>query len=502
MQHVFHRPTPHMTSIASKIRKGAYLYVGLALVFAALAYSDLRYLQWRVESGLTVYEMIDTLREARRHEKNLFLYDAESELDASLSFIDRASTLLATHAEAFAPLESHVPISSLRPQIHSYHSALQDYRRLLGADVEQQQAARTRIREQGHRLQAQLDTLQMAERAELRQAVGGSLLMLIAGGLVIALVGIGAAWLFARLAVRPMNWLEQQLAAIGKGRLQGLEPPSQDQELVSLARAVERMNQEIETRNRQLLQSEKLASLGTLVTGIAHELNNPLSNISSSCQILQEEWSRSNQTDPTRWLRQIDDESERAKGIVQTVLSFAREREFHRQWWPLREILEEAMTLLTQLEREQVTLDIAAELHASVDKQRLLQVLVNLLANALDAGGPKVAIHIRAELVQAQDFDLPADSITGRRPCPPHRKGPLLRIDIRDDGPGIPAQTLPRIFDPFFTTKDVGQGYGLGLYVSQAIIDQHEGCIAVVSPAGEGSHFILAIPYETEAQDS
>jgi signal transduction histidine kinase len=99
----------------------------------------------------------------------------------------------------------------------------------------------------------------------------------------------------------------------------------------------------------------------------------------------------------------------------------------------------------------------------------------------------------------ATDFRPPEHSVCGRSETPRARAGTLVLITVEDDGPGIPESVLPRVFDPFFTTKDVGHGSGLGLYVSQEIVHQHGGCIAVEGRAGAGTRFLVALPDEEAA---
>jgi two-component system NtrC family sensor kinase len=490
-----------MSSIHRKIRFGFYVFVAIIALFAALAYSDLRYVQGRVQTGVTVYDFIDAVIEGRRHEKNLFLFASVDELNEALAYNTRAATILQQHSEAFLALRNRAELDTLAALLRHYHDTLAGYRPLINQPPQHQAPVQDEILKLGHKMEEAAQRLQTDERRALDAALDRSLLGLLAAVLLIALLGYLAARLFSRVAVQPMTWMQQQLAAIGEGRHKQAPPPSQDEELIAMDRAIQRMGSEIEARNRQLLQAEKLASLGTLVSGIAHELNNPLSNISSSCQILLEELQQDSGADPLPWLRQIDDETERAKGIVQSVLSFSRETHFSKQYWPLAPLIDEALRLIGRLRRERIALEIAPGLSAWVDQHRLQQVLVNLLNNALDAGGPEVRIGIRAEAVAAGQWQLPEGAVSGRRPCPPTDQGELLVLEVWDDGPGIPAENLARIFDPFFTTKDEGQGYGLGLFVSHEIIDQHGGCIAVARREGGGSRFLLCLPLH-EAQEA
>jgi len=485
-----------MSSIQHKLRYGFSAFVAIVALFAALAYSDLRYLQWRVQTGVTVYDFIDAVIEGRRHEKNLFLFANVDELNEALGYNTRAATILQQHREAFSGLRSGIDLEQLTALLREYHDTLAAYRPLINQSPQRQVPVQDEILKLGHRLEETAQGLQNRERHALDEALNRSMWGLLAAVLLIAILAALAAWLSTRLVLQPIHWMQARLAAIGDGdRKRPVEaPPTRDQELQAMDRAVQQLEAEIRTREKQLLQAEKLASLGTLVSGIAHELNNPLSNISSSCQILVEEFQQDSQLDPLPWLKQIDDETERAKEIVHSVLSFSRESRFNKQQWPLAPLIEEALRLIGRLRRERIELAIPPGLTAWVDQHRLQQVVVNLLNNALDAGGPEVRIGLRAERVEAARWRLPPGAVHGRRSCPPREAGELLVLEVWDDGPGIPAEHLGHIFEPFFTTKGEGQGHGLGLFVSHEIIDQHGGCIAVAPREGGGSRFILCLP--------
>jgi signal transduction histidine kinase len=348
----------------------------------------------------------------------------------------------------------------------------------------------------GERLTTNAESLASAERAELGTSVSRAQGALLASVILVALLGIGAAHLLSRFSVRPLAWLESEVAAIGKGRYNQLKPVSQDQEIVSVSRAVNRMLDDIETRNRHLVQSEKLASLGTLASGVAHELNNPLSNISSSCQILMEELEQQSPTDPMEWLGQIDKETERARLIVKSILDFSKENRVRRTKINLRELIRKSRLLLGQAGSSGFLMSaVPKDLSIFADAQKLQRVFVNLFKNALDAGGADVTIQVRAQTASARDFHFPQGAVTGQRFCTPDSDRRVLVIEVEDDGPGLRPDVLPRVFDPFFTTKDVGHGDGLGLYVAQEIINHHGGCIGAVSQPGNGTRFVMCLPH-------
>ena len=142
-----------------------------------------------------------------------------------------------------------------------------------------------------------------------------------------------------------------------------------------------------------------------------------------------------------------------------------------------------------------------ADLTVPADRQRLEQAFLNLIKNALEAIGASGEIHIKATR-QRVTRDIaaagPGGNFTFLGKC--FIGGEAVDIEIRDNGPGIPPEVLPRIFDPFFTTKDVGRGMGLGLFIVYEIIEEHNGCISVQSAAGHGTVFHIRLPLESTVE--
>ena len=226
----------------------------------------------------------------------------------------------------------------------------------------------------------------------------------------------------------------------------------------------------------KLLQTEKMAGLGQLVSGIAHELNNPLTSIIGYSQLLLGRRLTAPQEADGRLIHQ---EAERAARIVKNLLLFAREARPERRPVHLNEIVERTLALRNyelRVENIELSQDLAQDLPPVVaDPAQLQQVLLNLLVNAEQAirqGSGEGSIRVRT------------------------RKTPRGRIsfEILDSGPGIPQEIIPRIFDPFFSTKPSGAGTGLGLSITCGIVKEHGGEIFVHSQLGHGAKFTVELP--------
>jgi nitrogen-specific signal transduction histidine kinase/CheY-like chemotaxis protein len=228
---------------------------------------------------------------------------------------------------------------------------------------------------------------------------------------------------------------------------------------------------------QQLLQAEKLAALGQTISGVAHELNNPLATILTWAERLA---NREVDATTRRGLETILGESERAARIVRNLLTFARKRQSTRAMIDLNHVVRDTLALRAYEQRVSNILVIdalAAGLpQVFADAHQVQQVLLNLVINAEQA---MLSAHGRGTIVVRTWHE---------------RDSGLVILEINDDGPGVPDDVQPKIFDPFFTTKEVGKGTGLGLTVAYAIVQEHGGRVRVESKEGRGASFFVEFP--------
>jgi len=259
-----------------------------------------------------------------------------------------------------------------------------------------------------------------------------------------------------------------------------------------LAAAADTIRRETERRIaalEQLRHSERLATLGRISSGIAHELGTPINVILGRAKIVANEGLTKDEL--VENARVISSQSDRMARIIRQFLDFARRPQVQRSASDMRAVIDQTVSLLSPIARKSnVTFSVLVDqtLRVTADQSQMQQVLANIILNAIQAmpQGGRITIATQREQARHPTKD-------GAQP------GEYLAVSVADRGIGIPGEDLVRIFEPFFTTKETGKGTGLGLSIVQDIVDEHNGWVAVQSTAGLGACFTVYLPVGDDA---
>ncbi len=344
-------------------------------------------------------------------------------------------------------------------------------------------------------------------RKRVQKSLRDSQIMIVGVSLLLAILVPGLIMLMTtRIVVRPLDNLVEGTVRVARGELDVSLPADSKDELGKLAssfntmveqvkhfqnelkevnegleKRVEQKAEKLKVAQRQIIQTEKMSSLGRLAAVIAHEINNPISGLVVFINLIQKQLAREEISDGDKKkilerLELMEAEAKRCGSIVSELLSFSHE-EKKLVKCRVSEIVKRTVHIMELRTRDrdvEIKVDISGELpEIKCDPGRIQQILMNLLQNAIEAmpdGG-----EVR---------------ITGTR-CPQET---CIVLKVEDNGIGIPASHLPHVFEPFYSSKDQGQSIGIGLFVVYGVIEQHGGTITVESKEGEGTTFVMTLP--------
>ena len=452
---------------------------------------------------LEIIEKKDTLLniilEARRYEKNYFLYLKHTDLTEAHSYISHAEELLTEIIDRYGKdvLSRDLP-RDLR-ELNEYKQSLAElsdlHKHKKATKLEKDSVGnllerRNRTRGLGKKITANMEQMVFQERGYINRLIKEARLyhFMTMGAMLILSISTVLFLLFS--VNRPLKAIETAINKIVGGDYVNIPRISTGDEFESLVISLNNMINELNRRSEQMIQTKKLASLGALTSGVAHELNNPLNNISTSIQILLEEIEDDDLVYKKELLAETETQVERARDIVKALLEFSRKRSFTLNQVHFKDLVNNTIKLIKgELPpRVKLEVEILEDIEANIAPRRIQQVLLNLIFNAIQAMEGKGHLKIMSHRVD---------------------KGDEFCFLVQDNGKGIPAKTLPKIFDPFFTTSETDprtptlpayqgiieqQGTGLGLSICHGIVEQHGGRIEVESKLDEGTTFTVYLP--------
>ncbi len=466
----------------------AFLFCVLAiLVFAALSFQA----HWEMGKRLRLVEraddLVNNILEIRRFEKNFFLYRKAASLREARAYLQRVDEICCSEEEGVLRLETG-------PQDRLFHQTLNRYRdtftqienllqkSIPGQDPPALDSLEENLRNLGQQLLVTAEHWAKEERVVIDQLFYRALYLFVFSIFLFLILGVVVAWYISRLLVRPLFQMQNYMDKIAHGDFTLIpESECKSQEFFSLFQAFNRMIQELEHHQEQLLQSGKIAAIGTLTAGIAHELNNPINNVVLTAEALKEDFSTLTQDEAEDFIHDILVQSQRASEIVKNLLDFSRMEQPVKEPVNLAHIIRDTLKLV----QNQVTLsgvEVERDLPSDLpiiqgDPKTLQQIFLNLFINAIQAMKEGGILAVRASTEDG---------------------GHILKVEVTDTGTGIDPEDLPHVFEPFYTTKEVGRGTGLGLSVSYGIAQKHGGHIEVKSEKGKGSTFTVILPVEED----
>jgi len=487
--------------LALKALKGRTKFSIRMQMFLALVFSFIILLGIAVALLITTYmienkvQMLEIsnsylfeIQQARRFEKNYFLYGTN--LSDALENTYIAKQVLLANSDKLERVTQKGSIPSILAQLERYRSQLEmlesiernpdakDYSR-------KKRDAEAEVRKHGQEMVSFAQGLMQKERKALDESIVLSRRVHISSFIFLFLLFVFNTLVMGWRILTPLARFVKYAERIADGDYTPITPTRRYRdEFSNLAASVNHMIGELERRQDILVETHKLRAVGTLTAGIAHELNNPINNISLTAHVLLEDYKDLPDEERLGMIHDLISETGRTQNIVRNLLDFARESESKMEPLDLESVLKETLGLAgNQIAMAGIRTDLNVMPHLPRvygDRQQLEQVFLNLILNAVDVSSKGGRIRILA---------IPSDEPN------------FVSVKVTDFGTGIPDHILPSIFDPFFTTKGKTKGTGLGLSICQGIVTKHGGQISVNTRVGTGTTFTVLLPATTFPAD-
>jgi signal transduction histidine kinase len=473
-------------SIRKKIVISFFIFIIASTLIWFLNYYKHQLITLKIQIIEEKDRVFNKILEARRYEKNFFLFNDSKDLKQALLYIQDAHQRLTRIIDNYGNYSLERNPDNHLDMFRAYEQALESVIKLIETDNKIKKISplqdpslnkdKETIRKIGRQLTEEFEITLNAERKRINQlSLESGYYLYFALAAIFVLTFLTTLFIYFNVN-RPLKTIERAIHKIASGDYAHIPKVSTGDAFDSLVTSLNEMIKELNHRNEQLIQTEKLASLGTLTSGVAHELNNPLNNISTSIQILLEELNEADPEFQRQLLSETEGQIDRAKEIVKALLEFSRSSSFTLRRVNFRALVIQTLQLLKGEIPSEVDLNvhIAESIEADLDIQRMQQVIINLVQNAMHSMKDGGSLRISAE--ESEDDNT-------------------FAFMISDTGKGIDPKDMAKIFDPFFTTKPVGEGSGLGLSITHGIIQQHHGKIEVQSHPNKGTTVKVVLPF-------
>ena len=476
-------------NIRRKILIGLLIPAVCLAVLTAFSYANLRLMEQRIRVLGEIDQVELSIMTLRRQDRAVRDEGAGRPYTLLLDTARAAAARLAEVREALASSASRDMADTLLLGLASYRELVREAESAsgrsegnagtnAGKDAETAALQRERAADIVMELEDTIAALSFSMRERMAYTSETLRRQLLAAAVAVASLFALAGYFISTHVLKPLKIIERTTRHIGEGKFTPVPLRRTHDEIRELQEAFNSMVEELRSRQEQLVQSQKLSSIGTLSAGMAHQVNNPLNNISLSAQFLREK--RKGLADPleAKALDNIEKETGRARDIVRGLLNFARQSEFSLRRIRLKTVVNNAVRFAAAQLPPDIRLesDIPDDLKVDLDPQRMSEALLNIIINGVQAVGEGPG-EVRVHLDSADKSD--SGSVT---------------LVIEDSGCGIAPEDLPHIFDPFFTRKKVGEGTGLGLSIGYGIIEECLGTVRVESAPGAGTRFFITLP--------
>lgn len=451
-------------------------YLLFYVIYGSIFLRDFKIFKEDISHLMHAGKLSNISLEIRRYEKNFIIRHDEEDFLRVVKYVNEAQEYISM-LKIDSPLIAHPQhLDELQTNLLNYTQTFNAFKTTCMPESSDLECSpRVTLRHIGHELVRITDELVQQEQKKMTNFVTYFEVLLFQSVALFILLTIVALALLYGAIIIPLKSIETAAKAIAAGTFRKLPLPPNHDEVDSVLHTFNNMVTALEENQEQLFQAQKLSSIGTLASGTAHQINNPLNNIATSCQLALAETDVEQSPFTVQMLKTIDQETQRAGAIVRELLEFSRAQTFSMQEVQLKTVVNKVMQLVASEIPAGITVEktIPENFILNLDVQKMVEAILNLLINGMQA------------------IDTPPGSVTITAVA----KDNQAVITVKDTGTGIKTENLPKVFDPFFTTKKEGLGTGLGLAVVYGIIQKHDGTIHVKSEGGRGTRFIITLPF-------
>ncbi|MDI6728161.1 MAG: ATP-binding protein [Thermodesulfovibrionales bacterium] len=450
--------------------------VALIVLIGLFAFQNLNLILTKLRFVEIADDLNASLLEMRLSEKNYFLYKDDTVLFDTKDKIDKTLQSIERVRKDIIRAVGENNLRQLITRLKRYSEVIENVRKSGNKNAQLENMLRT----EGKKLKEFSEEITRLERVRVNEIIANSKRVLFYSFWAILLSAMIVSHFISQKILRSLRMIEKLTKSISEGNFHKIEGIKSRDELGSVINAINSMSEELSHREEQIIQSKKLASIGVLTAGVAHELTNPLNNISMIAQTYEELYDKLSREERIDFMSKVQGETERMKEIIKNLLDFSRPKEPDLKKADINATIQKTLKLMQNsldVSNIETKLNLKDGLpQVLIDEHQIQQVFVNLITNAAQAMSGGGMLFIGSRNGSSSGF---------------------VEVTVADTGKGIPPEFLPHIFDPFFSTKGDG-GTGLGLSVSYGIIKNHKGDIRVESKVGVGTTFTIELPVYKE----